>query len=178
MSSADNPGGQNNNQNGSSHQNSNAQPIEFKSENNCIKEENNNKIKTMKNGHDMDAIVHNNSNNNNNVSSVSTKLCPNGGSVIMSANPNQFNGSNGFQGVNHNDNNNNNNDEHPNGVSTSTSIVNITPLNQKGIFLQHQQQHQQNVHSSGNTNIVIQGRLHYASIIYVRGNSIPERLQY
>ena len=111
-------------------------------------------MKTMKNGGNdaMDAIVHNN--NNNNVNSVTGKMCPNGGSVLMSGTQLGFNG---FDEVT-NDNNNNNNGENPNAVSTSTSVVNITPLNQKGIFLQQHQQ-QQNGHSTnGNMNVLIQGR--------------------
>ena len=151
-------GGGNNN-----HQNGNQQPMEFKTEN-CVKEENNNKItKKIKNGGtDMnDALAHN-GNNNNSLSSVTMKLCPNGdGSVLMSGNHQTHHGLNGFQESNGDTNNNNNNGENPhgNGVSTSTSILNITPLNQKGIFLQQMPQHQQQgVHSSENGNIILQGR--------------------
>ena len=131
-------------QSNSNAQNNNVHQLEFKSENG-IKEENNNKImKTMKNGNaDAMDIVHNN--NNNNVSSVNGKMCPNGGSVLMS-------GLNGFDETNNDNNNNNNNGENHNGVST-TSII---PLNQKGIFLQQQQN---GTHpTNGNMNVLIQGR--------------------
>ena len=125
-------------QNNSNAQNNNLHQLEFKSENGIkhdLKEENNNN-KIMK------------ENNNNNVSSVNEKMCLNGNSVLMSGT--QI-GLNGFDGSNNDNNNNNNNGENQNGVST-TSII---PLNQKGIFLQQQQ----NGHSTnGNMNVLIQGR--------------------
>ena len=140
-------------QNNSNAQNNNLHQLEFKTENGIkhdLKEENNNKImKTMKNCNTdaMDTIVHNN--NNNNVTSVNGKMCPNGGSVLMSGT--QI-GLNGFDGTNNDNNNNNNNGESHNGVST-TSII---PLNQKGIFLQQQQN---GTHpTNGNMNVLIQGR--------------------
>ena len=173
LSSGDNPQQQHNNQNGNhliSNHFSNPQ-IEFKAENGIkheLKEENNNKVKGIKNP-EMDAMLHNN-NNNNNVSTASSKLCHNGGSVLMSANQNHI-GVNGFE-CSTNDNNNNNNEDNANnhGVTTSTSVLNITPINQKGIFLQQQQQQHQpqpNGHSSsGNTNLIIQGKSKHI-ILYI-----------